>query len=72
MGIVVNNSGSSFAVANFDLSLYDEAGELICVDVISVSELRDGQERAFRDSIRCADYASDAVAGWKLQYAGGQ
>jgi len=72
MGIVVNNSGSSFAVANFDLSLYDAGGELICVDVISVSELRDGQERAFRDSIRCADYASDAVAGWKLQYAGGQ
>jgi hypothetical protein len=72
MGIVVNNSGSSFAVANFDLSLYDEAGELICVDVISVSELRDGQERAFRDSIRCADYAPNAVAGWKLQYAGGQ
>jgi len=72
MGIVVNNSGSSFAVANFDLSLYDEAGELICVDVISVSELRDGQERAFRDSVRCADYEPNAVAGWKLQYAGGQ
>ena len=71
MGIVVNNSGSSFAVANFDLSLYDEAGELICVDVISVSELRDGQERAFRDSVRCADYEPNAVAGWKLQYAGG-
>jgi hypothetical protein len=71
MGIVVNNSGSSFAVANFDLSLYDAAGELICVDAILVSELRDGQERAFRDSIRCADYAPNAVAGWKLQYAGG-
>ncbi len=71
MGIVVNNSGSSFAVANFDLSLYDAAGELICVDVISVSELRDGQERAFRDSVRCADYEPNAVAGWKLQYAGG-
>jgi hypothetical protein len=72
MGIVVNDSGSSYSVANFDLSLYDPAGELICVDAISVSELRDGQERAFRDSIRCADYAPDAVAGWKLQYAGSQ
>ena len=71
MGIVVNNSGSSYSLANFDLSLYDAAGELICVDTISVSELKDGQERAFRDSIRCADYAPDAVAGWKLQYAGG-
>ncbi len=71
MGIVVNNSGSSFAVANFDLSLYDAAGELICVDAISVSELRDGQERAFRDSIRCADYTPDAVASWRIQYAGG-
>ncbi len=72
MGILVNNSGSSYTVANFDLSLYDAAGELICVDAISASELRDGQERAFRDSIRCADYAPDEVAGWKLQYAGGQ
>ena len=72
MGILVNNSGSSYTVANFDLSLYDAAGELICVDAISVSELRDGQERAFRDSIRCADYAPDAVASWRIQYAGGQ
>ena len=71
MGIVVNNSGSSFAVANFDLSFYDDAGELICVDAISVSELRDGQERAFRDSIRCADYTPDAVASWRILYAGG-
>jgi len=71
MGIVVNNSGSSYSVANFDLSFYDATGELICVDAISVSELKDGQERAFRDSIRCADYAPDVVAAWKLQYAGG-
>jgi hypothetical protein len=71
MGVLVNNSGSSYSLANFDLSLYDAAGELICVDAISVSELRDGQERAFRGTIRCADYAPDAVAGWKLQYAGG-
>ena len=71
MGIVVNNSGSSYSIANFDLSLYDAAGELICVDAISVSELRDGQERAFRDSIRCADYVPDAVASWRIQYAGG-
>ena len=71
MGILVNNSGSSYSLANFDLSLYDAAGELICVDAISVSELRDGQERAFRDSIRCADYARDAVASWRIQYAGG-
>jgi hypothetical protein len=72
MGILVNNSGSSYSLANFDLSLYDADGELICVDAISVSELRDGQERAFRDSIRCADYAPNEVVGWKLQYAGGQ
>ena len=72
MGVVVNHSGAAYKMVNFDLSLYDATGELICVDAISVSELRDGQERAFRDSIRCADYAPDAVAGWKLQYAGGQ
>ena len=72
MGVVVNHSGAAYKMVNFDLSLYDATGELICVDAISVSELRDGQERAFRDSIRCADYAPDAVASWKLQYAGGQ
>jgi hypothetical protein len=70
MGVVVNASGESYIVTSFDLSLYDADGGLICVDTISVNQLRDGQERAFRASIRCADYAADAVAGWKLQFAG--
>ena len=71
MGVVVNNSGAAYAVASFDLSLYDGAGELICVDTISVNHLREGQERAFRGAIRCADYVADDVAGWKLQFSGG-
>jgi len=71
MGVVANVSGMDYKVANFDLSFYDAAGELVCVDAISVSVLRNGQERAFRDSIRCADYDPDAVADWKLQFAGG-
>ena len=70
MGVVINNSGVSYAVASFDLSLYDDAGELICVDTISVNQLRQGQERAFRGAIRCADYVVDEVASWKLQFAG--
>jgi len=70
MGVVVNNSGTAYTVASFDLSLYDGAGDLICVDTISVNQLRDGQERAFRSAIRCADYDADAVASWKLQFAG--
>ena len=71
MGVVVNSSGASYTVASFDLSLYDGDGELICIDTISVNQLREGQERAFRGSIRCADYDSDEVASWKLQFAGG-
>lgn len=71
MGVVVNRSGSDFKVANFDLSSYDANGRLICVDAISVSQLRSGQERAFRDSIRCADYVEENVASWKLQFSGG-
>jgi len=71
MGVVTNNSGASYTVASFDLSLYDGAGELICVDTISVNHLKEGQERAFRGAIRCADYASHDVASWKLQFAGG-
>ncbi len=72
MGVVVNNSGSGYHIANFDLSLYDGSGDLICVDAISVSQLRDGQERAFRDSIRCEDYNESLVVNWKLQFAGGR
>jgi len=71
MGVVTNNSGASYAVASFDLSLYDGEGELICVDTISVNQLREEQERAFRGAIRCADYVADEVANWKLQFAGG-
>jgi hypothetical protein len=71
MGVVVNNSGASYAVASFDLSLYDGTGQLICVDTISVNHLRVGQERAFRASIRCADYVAEDVTSWKLQFAGG-
>ena len=70
MGVVVNNSGGAYAVASFDLSLYDSTGDLICVDTISVNQLRDGQERAFRSAIRCTDYDETAVASWKLQFAG--
>jgi hypothetical protein len=70
MGVVINNSGAAYAVASFDLSLYDGTGELICVDTVSVNQLRDGQERAFRSAIRCADYDEAAVASWKLQFAG--
>jgi hypothetical protein len=71
MGVVVNNSGAAYAVASFDLSLYDGTGQLICVDTISVNHLRVGQERAFRGAIRCADYVPEDVASWKLQFAGG-
>lgn len=71
MGVVANNSGASYTVASFDISLYDSAGELICVDTVSVNHLRQGQERAFRGAIRCGDYASEEVANWKLQFAGG-
>jgi len=71
MGVVTNNTGASYAVASFDLSLYDGEGELICVDTISVNQLREEQERAFRGSMRCADYVFDEVTSWKLQFAGG-
>lgn len=71
MGVVVNSSGSSYSVASFDLSLYDGGGGLICVDTISVNQLKVGQERAFRGAIRCADYVAGEVTGWKLQFAGG-
>ena len=71
MGVVANNSDASYTVASFDISLYDSAGELICVDTVSVNQLRQGQERAFRGAIRCADYVSTEVASWKLQFAGG-
>jgi hypothetical protein len=41
------------------------------VDTISVSVLKAGQERAFRDAIRCTGYVSEMVAETRLQFAGG-
>ncbi len=71
MGVVVNNTADAYKLATFDLSLYDDAGRLICVDTISVSVLKSGQHRAFRDSIRCSGYSADAVARTEFQFAGG-
>jgi len=71
MGVVVNNTGDAFKLATFDLSLWGEAGRLICVDTISVTLLKSGQHRAFRDSIRCPGYSTEAVTRIQLQFAGG-
>ena len=71
MGVVANHTSDGYKLATFDLSLYDASGALMCVDTISVSVLKTGQERAFRDSIRCPGYTPQAVVGWKLQFAGG-
>ena len=71
MGVVANLSGQGYRLATFDLSFYDDAGALICVDTISVSVLKDGQERAFRDSIQCPEYIASTVARTELQFAGG-
>ena len=71
MGVVANHTPDGYKLATFDLILYDASGALICVDTISVSVLKSGQERAFRDSIRCPGYARESVGSWKLQFAGG-
>ena len=71
MGVVANHTDQSFQLATFDLIFYDSAGDLICVDTISVSVLKPGQERVFRDSIQCPDYTPGEVADIKLQFAGG-
>ncbi len=71
MGVVANHSDTGYKLATFDLSFFDADGALICVDTISVSVLKAGQERAFRDAIRCPGYAPDAVAETRLQFSGG-
>lgn len=71
MGVVANHTETGYKLATFDLSFFAVDGSLICVDTISVSILKTGQERAFRDSIRCPGYVSEEVAETKLQFAGG-
>jgi len=71
MGVVANHTTTSHRLATFDVSLYRADGSLICVDTISVSVLKAGQERAFRDAIRCPGYDHDEVARVELQFAGG-
>jgi hypothetical protein len=71
MGVVANHTTEGYRLATFDLSLFDSEGALICVDTISVSVLKTGQERAFRDAIRCPGYDAAKVARLELQFAGG-
>jgi len=71
MGVVANHTATGYRLASFDLSLYDADGRLICVDTVSVSVLKAGQQRAFRDAIRCPGYDADDVARIELQFAGG-
>ena len=71
MGVIVNNTADGFKLATFDLSLWDDTGRLICVDTISVTILKSGQQRAFRDSIQCPGYSADTVARTELHFAGG-
>lgn len=71
MGVVANHTDTGYKLATFDLSFFDADGGLICVDTISVSVLKTGQERAFRDAIRCPGYDSDEVSETRLQFAGG-
>ncbi len=71
MGVVANHTETGYRLATFDLSFYDGSDALICVDTISVSVLKTGQERAFRDAIRCPGYDPARVARTELQFAGG-
>jgi len=71
MGTIVNHTDTRYKTATFDLSLYGDEGELICVDTILVSIFKPGQERAFRDSIQCPGYAAAEIAEVRLQFAGG-
>jgi hypothetical protein len=71
MGVVANHTATGYRLATFDVSLYDASGSLICVDTISVSVLKAGQQRAFRDAVRCPGYAAGAVARVDLEFAGG-
>lgn len=71
MGVVANHTETGYRLATFDLSFYDGSGALICVDTISVSVLKTGQERAFRDAIRCPGYDPARVARTEFQFAGG-
>ena len=70
-GVIANNTDTGYKLATFDLSFFGPDGSLICVDTISVSVLKAGQERAFRDAIRCPGYDHDDVAEARLQFAGG-
>ena len=71
MGVIANHTETGYRLATFDLSFFATDGSLVCVDTISVSILKTGQERAFRDSIRCPGYDAEEVAETRLQFAGG-
>lgn len=71
MGVVANHSAINYRLAAFDVAVVATDGSLVCVDTISVSVLKGGQERAFRDAIRCPGYEPAAVADIRFEFAGG-
>ncbi len=71
MGVVANETEDNYRLATFDVAFFDASDALICVDTISVSQLKVGRKRAFRDSIQCPDFTVDSVARTSLEFAGG-
>jgi len=70
MGLLRNNSGKSYSLANFDLSLF-KGEELLCVGTVTIRELKRSQERGFSELVDCPGYSSAGANTFKFQFAGG-
>ena len=69
IGEIKNQSGQSYQVATFTLSVYDRSGNLVATSPINVSNFGRGQTKSFNTSV--FDVSIERFNRFKIQYDGG-
>jgi len=68
IGEMTNNSGRSYTLANFMISVYDKNDNLLATGYITISNFRNGQTKSFETSIE-ANYSS--ISKYKIDFENG-
>ncbi len=68
IGEMTNNSGRSYTLANFIISVYDKNDNLLAIGYITISNFRNGQTKSFETIIE-ANYNS--ISKYKIDFENG-
>jgi len=69
IGEVTNNSGRSYSIASFVVTLYDKQGKLLDTGYANVSNLTDGQSKIFGAPFTSNSY--NEIDKYKIQFENG-